>query len=89
MTGAHLLMEDSLKILAIRSASPGGGGNVRARFDLETDDGTKIRDLKLVQAKTGWRVYGPQHFGMSIVTFPADVVDRIATEALRHVRTAA
>lgn len=77
-----------MKILSIRPASP-GGGNVRARFDLETDDGTKIRDLKLVEGRNGWRVYGPQHFGMSIVTFPSDVVDRIAKEALRHVSAAA
>jgi hypothetical protein len=62
---------------------------VRFRFDLETDDGTKIRDLKLVESRNGWRVYGPQHFGMSIITFAPETVDAIAKEALRHVSSAA
>lgn len=77
-----------MQILSIRPAAP-GGGNVRARFDAELDDGTKIRDLKLVESRNGWRVYGPQHHGMSLVTFTPATVDRIAMEALRHVRTAA
>lgn len=75
-----------MRIISIRPAPP--GGNTVARFDLETDDGMRIRDLKLVDAHGGWRVYGPKHHGQSIVTFPPVFVDRIATEALRHVRTA-
>jgi DNA-binding cell septation regulator SpoVG len=75
-----------MKIISIRRAPP--GGNTLARFDLETDDGMRIRDLKLVEGQGGWRVYGPKHHGLSLITFPAAVVDRIATEALRHVRTA-
>ncbi|MGJ7042108.1 DNA-binding cell septation regulator SpoVG [Shinella sp. BE166] len=75
-----------MKIISIRPAPP--GGNCVARFDLETDDGMRIRDLKLVEGNAGWRVYGPKHHGQSIVTFPPVVVDRIALEALRHVRTA-
>ncbi len=76
-----------MKILSIRPAEP-GGGNVRARFDAELDDGTKIRDLKLVRSRNGWRVYGPQHFGMTLITFAPAIVDRLATEALRHVESA-
>lgn len=75
-----------MKIISIRPVPP--GGNCAARFDLETDDGVRIRDLKLIEGSAGWRVYGPKHHGQSIVTFPPVVVDRIALEALRHVRTA-
>lgn len=79
-------MEIALRVLSPRPAPP--GGNTVARFDLETDDGIRIRDLKLVESAGGWRVYGPKHHGQSIITFPAGLVDRIATEALRHVGTA-
>ena len=75
-----------MKILSLRQAPP--GGNTVARFDLQTDDGLKIRDLKLVQSPGGWRVYGPKHHGFSLITFPADLVDRITSEALCHVSTA-
>ncbi|MBL8578877.1 MAG: hypothetical protein JNK47_16765 [Mesorhizobium sp.] len=73
-----------MKVLAIRPAPP-GSGSTRARFDVEMDDGTKIRDLKLVQSRQGWRVYAPQRFGMSLITFTPAIVDRLAAEALRHV----
>lgn len=77
-----------MKILSIRPASP-GGGNVRARFDAELDNGVKLRDLKLVEARNGWRVYGPQHFGEAVVSLPIHIADELAREAVARVNRAA
>lgn len=65
-----------MRILAMRPAPP--GGNTVARFDAELDCGIRAYDLKLVRAKSGWRVYGPQHFGGSAITFPPAIADRLA-----------
>ena len=82
-----MIMEAPLGILAIRLAPP--GGNVVARFDAELDNGVRLYDLKLVRARSGWRVYGPQHFGGAAVTFPRSVADQLANEAVAHVEPAA
>ncbi|QKD04271.1 hypothetical protein EB235_24620 [Mesorhizobium loti R88b] len=70
-----------MKILSLRPEPPGGGA-VRARFDVEMDDGIRLYDLKLVQARAGWRVYGPQHHGGAVVTFPIAIADQISAEAV-------
>lgn len=77
-----------MKILSIRPASP-GGGKLIARFDLEMPDGIRLYDLKLVRGSTGPRVYGPALHGGAAVTFPTNLVDIIAREALAHVKAAA
>jgi hypothetical protein len=80
-----------LKILDIRPAPP-GAGSTRARFDVEMPDGVRLFDLKLCQTRSGWRVYGPQHFGSAVVTFPPAVADQIITvarEAVANVEYAA
>lgn len=59
---------------------------MRARFDVEMDDGIRLYDLKLVRGRTGWRVYGPQHHGGAAVTFPTNIADDIATEAVALVQ---
>ncbi|TIW64056.1 MAG: hypothetical protein E5V60_20875 [Mesorhizobium sp.] len=75
-----------MRILAIRPTPQ--SGNVRARFDAELENGVRLFDLKLTRAASGWRVYGPQHFGGSAVTFPPDVADELAKEAVAHVPSA-
>jgi hypothetical protein len=77
-----------VKILSIRPAPP-GSGNVRARFDAELDNGVKLFDLKLTQARNGWRVYGPHHHGAAVLALPIDIADQLAREAVAHVETAA
>lgn len=59
---------------------------MRARFDVQMDDGIRLYDLKLVQARAGWRVYGPQHHGGAVVTFPIAIADQIAAEAVALVQ---
>ncbi|MDF2810508.1 MAG: hypothetical protein K0S56_1539 [Microvirga sp.] len=76
-----------MRILSIRPAPP--GGNVVARFDAELDNGIRVYDLKLSRCRTGWRVYGPQHFGGAAVTFPPAVADQLAIEAVAHVAAVA
>lgn len=70
-----------MQILAIRPAPP-GAGNVRARLDVELDDGVRLYQLKLVQGANGWRVYGPQQNGSTVVTLPLSIADQIVKEAV-------
>jgi hypothetical protein len=77
-----------LKILSIRPAVP-SGGKLIARFDLEMPNGVRLYDLKLVRGSTGPRVYGPALHGGAAVTFPNNLVDEIAMEALAHVKATA
>lgn len=76
-----------MRILAMRPTAP-GSGSVRARFDVEMDNGIRLYDLKLTRSANGWRVYGPQHFGGPAVTFPPAIADEIAMEAVARVRSA-
>lgn len=65
-----------MKIISIRPAPP--GSNTLARFDAELATGVKAYGLKLVQAKTGLRVYGPSISGGPAVTFAPEVAAQLA-----------
>lgn len=75
-----------MKILAIRPAPP--GGNTLARFDAELAPGIKGYDLRLVQAQSGLRVFGPSIRGGSAVTFApavaAELSELVYGEIARH-----
>jgi hypothetical protein len=75
------------QILAIRPA-PFGTGNVKARFDAELDNGVRLYDLKLTESARGWRVYGPQHHGLAVITLPPLVADALADLARKAVADA-
>lgn len=84
-------MQQNMKILSIRPAPP-GGRNVRARLDVELDNGVKLFDLKLSQGSNGWRVYAPQHFGSPVAALPVTVVEaitKLAIEAMANDRSTA
>lgn len=72
-----------MQILSIRPCDR--GGNTIARFDAELAPGVRAYDLRLVQARTGLRVFGPQISGGSAVTFSPSVADALATLALGEV----
>ena len=76
-----------MRILDVRAAPP-GGGKLLARVDVETPDGIRLYDLKLVRGSTGLRVYGPALHGGAAVTFPPAIADEIALEAVAHVQRA-
>lgn len=65
-----------MKILAIRRES--ASGNTLARFDAELAPGVRAYGLKLVQAKTGLRVYGPSISGGPAVTFAPELAAKLA-----------
>lgn len=65
-----------MKILATRPAPP-GSGNVRARLDVELDNGVRLYDLKAKDGPGGMRLFGPQHYGGAAVTFPPVIADQI------------
>ncbi|MDX8517957.1 hypothetical protein [Mesorhizobium dulcispinae] len=72
-----------MEIVNHRPARP--GNNVRAFFDVRFDNGIFVRDLRLVETRSGLRVYGPTKGGETIVTIPPAVAD-IIVEAVAHER---
>lgn len=73
-----------MKILTIRPAPP-GSGNTLARFDAEIAPGIRAYGLRLVQSKTGLRVFGPSISGGSAVTFAPEIANELAAIAKRDV----
>ncbi|CCM76252.1 hypothetical protein [Rhizobium mesoamericanum] len=73
-----------MKILSLKAAPP-GSGNVLARFDAELAPGIKAYGLKLVQARSGLRVFAPSIAGGSAVTFAPEVANKLAAIAEREV----
>lgn len=72
-----------MQIIAIRPET--GGGNTIARFDAEIAPGIKAYGLRLVQSRSGLRVFGPSVAGGSAVTFTPEVANRLAAVAQREV----
>lgn len=60
------------------------GARVRAHIDVRFPDGIFIRDLRLVETRSGVRVYGPTVGNRTIVALSPAVADKIA-EAVAHV----
>lgn len=84
-----------MKILSIRSASP-GGGNVRARVDVEMPAGIRLFNIAIKETPQGWRAYAPSAFGGATATFTPEVAAQIVAaarsamgEIRHHDRTAA
>ncbi|OKP81183.1 hypothetical protein BTE77_02400 [Ensifer adhaerens] len=73
-----------MKILALKVVPPGSGSNI-ARFDAEIAPGIRAYGLKLVQSRSGLRVFGPSIAGGSAVTFAPEVANRLAEIAEREV----
>ncbi len=75
-----------MRIISIRRET--ASGNTLARFDAELAPGVKAYGLKLVQAKTGLRVFGPSISGGPAVTFAPEVAAQLAIiasgEIARH-----
>lgn len=69
-----------MKILSIRSASP-GGGNVRARVDVETTAGIRLFNIAIKDTPQGWRAYAPSAFGGATATFTPEVAAQIVAAA--------
>lgn len=72
-----------MHILSIRPAPP--GGNTLCRFDAEIAPGIRAYGLRLVQSKTGLRVFGPSIAGGSAVTFAPEIANILANIAEREV----
>lgn len=64
-----------MEILNLRP-SPGSGNTV-ARFDAEIAPGVRAYGLRLVNAKNGYRVFGPSVTGGSAITFAPAVADAL------------
>lgn len=83
-----------MKILSIRPALP-GGGNVRARVDVETPAGIRLYNIAIKETPNGWRAFAPSAFGSATATFTHDVAAQIVDAArkelgeIAHVRNAA
>lgn len=73
-----------MKIISLKAAPPGSGNTV-ARFDAEIAPGIRAYGLKLVQSRSGLRVFGPSIAGGSAVTFAPEVANRLAAIAEREV----
>lgn len=73
-----------MKIISLKAAPPGSGNTV-ARFDAEIAPGVRAYGLKLVQSRSGLRVFGPSIAGGSAVTFAPEVANRLAAIAEREV----
>lgn len=69
-----------MEILAIR---PHQGGGTLAHFDLALGDHIKMFNLKLVQGRSGLRVYAPSAFGSNCATFSPQLADQIVRAATR------
>lgn len=65
-----------MRVIAIRREP--AGGNTLARFDAELAPGVKAYGLKLVQARTGLRVFGPSISGGPAVTFTPEIAAQLA-----------
>jgi len=65
-----------VEICNYRPARP--GGNTRAYLDVRFPNGMFVRDLRLVETRSGIRIYGPEFNGHKLVTFPPAVADAIA-----------
>lgn len=72
-----------MEILSIRRET--SGGSTVARFDAEIAPGIRAYGLKLVQSRSGLRVFGPSIAGGSAVTFTPEVANRLAVIAEREV----
>lgn len=71
-----------MQISNYRPARP--GSNTRAYMDVKFDNGMFVRDLRLVETRSGIRVYGPTVGDRTIVAIPPAVADDIA-RAVAHV----
>ena len=73
-----------MKIITLRRQPP--VGNTLAVFDAEIAPGVKAYRLRLVQARTGLRVFGPSIAGGgAAATFAPAIADKIAELAMGDV----
>lgn len=69
-----------MKILDIRPHP--GGGNVVARFDVETPFGMRFFNLMLKDSAAGWRVFSPSYGRTPVATFTPELNERITRAAV-------
>lgn len=70
--------------MQIQNYRPGRpGARTRAHMDVLFPNGMFIRDLRLVETRSGIRVYGPTIGDRTIVALPPAVADEIA-KAVAH-----
>ncbi|MBO3760035.1 hypothetical protein [Ciceribacter sp. L1K22] len=69
-----------MEILSIRP-SP-GGGNVVARFDVQTQFGVRFYNIALKRSPSGWRVFAPSAFGGNVATFSHELAAEMASAAV-------
>ncbi len=72
-----------MQILDYRPAY--GGGTTIARFDAEIAPGIRAYGLRLVESRSGLRVFGPSIAGGSAVTFTPAVADQLVAIIQREV----
>jgi len=72
-----------MRVLNIQPATNAGG--TIARFDAEIAPGIRAYGLKLVQSRSGLRVFGPSIAGGSAVTFAPSIANELAAIAEREV----
>lgn len=69
-----------MEILSIRPEP--GGGKTLARFDVQLGEHLRMFNLKLVEGRSGLRVYAPSAYGSNVATFTPTLADHLVRAAM-------